>query len=227
MSRILVIDDEKSIQRSLRIALHAAGFEVFQALDGSQALSRFAQCDPEIVLLDLGLPDMPGLEVLQRLREISRVPILILSVRDAERQKVEALDAGANDYVTKPFGVQELLARLRAALRNSPERPAAPARVRLGHLVIDHQTQQVFKQGQPVKLTRTEARLLQLLLRHAGRVLTHRQMLEAIWGDACRQETHYLQVYVSQLRRKLEADPLQPSLILTEPGVGYRLAADL
>ncbi|PKL75853.1 MAG: DNA-binding response regulator [Candidatus Melainabacteria bacterium HGW-Melainabacteria-1] len=225
--RILVIDDEAPIQRSLRIALEAAGFEVLLAGDGQAALETFRRQMPELLLLDLGLPDVSGLELLKRVRELSRVPVIILSVRDQERQKVEALDLGANDYLTKPFGMQELLARIRAALRNSPERLTQQADVyRQGALCVERSSHRVIKHGQLIKLTKTEYKLLDLLIEHAGKVLSHRQILAEIWGDAYLSETHYLQVYVSQLRRKLEDEPTQPQLILTEAGVGYRLSSE-
>lgn len=225
--RILIIDDEKSIQRSLKISLEAAGFDVRQASDGLQGLAAFESQQPDLVLLDLGLPDISGLKVLTGIRERSRVPVIILSVRDQERQKVEALDLGANDYLTKPFGVQELLARMRVALRNSGEQPAQLSTLfELGPLRVDRERQLVWKHDQAVKLTKTEYKLLNLLMRHVGKVLTHRQILEEIWGQAYVSETHYLQVYISQLRRKLEDEPTSPRLILTEPGAGYRLAAE-
>ncbi len=229
--RILIIDDEKSIQRSLKLSLEAAGFSVRQAADGLQGIEAFSSQSPDLVLLDLGLPDMSGLKVLSSIREQSRIPVIILSVRDQERQKVEALDLGANDYLTKPFGVQELLARMRVALRTSADRQNQTGEVtdpmfQLGSLRVDRERHLVWKNDLPVKLTKTEYKLLSLLVRHAGKVLTHRQILTEIWGDAYQGETHYLQVYISQLRRKLEAEPTAPQLILTEPGAGYRLALD-
>lgn len=222
--RILIVDDESALQRSLQIALEAAGFEVLLADDGQTALALFVQQQPALILLDLGLPRLSGIEVLKQLRAQSQVPVIVLSVRDQERQKIEALDLGANDYLSKPFGLGELQARIRAALRNRPHIQAESEMFSLGPLRVNRLSRQVWKNEQPVKLTKTEYKVLELLMAHAGKVLTHKQMLETIWGTAYTQETHYLQVYVSQLRHKLEADPTQPQLILTEPGVGYRLA---
>ncbi|HEY9839487.1 MAG: response regulator [Candidatus Sericytochromatia bacterium] len=225
--RILVIDDEVAIQRSLQMALEAAGFEVLLACDGQQGLATITQEHPELVVLDLGLPELSGMEVLQRVRAWSRIPIIILSVQDQERQKVKALDLGANDYLTKPFGMPELLARIRASLRIRAERTDPPSGLfHLGPLSIDRASRQVWKHGQGVKLTKTEYSLLDMLISQAGQVLTHRQLLDAIWGPGCQNETHYLQVFVSRLRRKLEDDPTQPLMILTEPGVGYRLLGE-
>lgn len=226
--RILVIDDEPQIQRFLRIALEASGYEVLLADTGRQGLEQASLQSPDLIILDLGLPDLSGLEVLAALRGWSRVPVMILSVQDQERDKVQALDQGADDYLTKPFGIQELLARLRVALRKQADTVAASEPVfRSGPLTLDRTTRQVLKQGQVVKLTKTEYRLLALLVAHAGKVLTHRQILREIWGAEYVEEHHYLQVYISQLRRKLELDPAQPQLLLTESGVGYRLALEL
>jgi two-component system, OmpR family, KDP operon response regulator KdpE len=223
--RILIVDDEDSLRRSLSISLLASGFEVLLAEDGEQALACFEREKPDLVLLDLGLPRISGLEVLKKIRAVSQTPIIILSVRNQERQKIESLDSGANDYLTKPFGVGELQARIRVALRNQMSSPDPLNRVVLGDLRMDTSTRQVWKREHLVKLTKTEYRVLELLIQHAGKVLTHKQMLEAIWGKAYIKETHYLQVYVSQLRHKLEDDPTQPTHILTESGVGYRLAS--
>ncbi|MGV3522991.1 MAG: response regulator [Candidatus Sericytochromatia bacterium] len=227
--RILVIDDEPQIQRFLRIALEASGYEVLLAENGRQGLEQASLQAPDLIILDLGLPDLSGLEVLTELRVWSRIPVVILSVQDQERDKVQALDQGADDYLTKPFGIQELLARLRVALRKQAEVPNAAADpvFRSGPLTLDRATRQVSKQGQPVKLTKTEYNVLALLVAHAGKVLTHRQILREIWGAEYVEEHHYLQVYISQLRRKLELDPAQPQLLLTESGVGYRLAVEL
>lgn len=227
--RILVVDDEVQIQRFLKIALEGSGYEVLLAETGQQALEVASLQTPDLVLLDLGLPDIGGLEVLRRLREWSRIPVLILSVQEHERDKVGALDHGADDYLTKPFGVQELLARIRVALRHSAERGGPgelPPLFRLGELQVDLAGRRVSRGDQAIKLTKTEFKLLALLIQHAGKVLTHRQILREIWGAEYTGETHYLQVYISQLRRKLEADPAQPQLILTESGVGYRLSVD-
>lgn len=225
-SLILVIDDEPQIQRFLKIALVAQGYEVVLCQNAEQGLAEIALQSPALVILDLGLPDLPGLEVLRQLRSWSRVPVVILSVQDQESEKVAALDLGADDYLTKPFGVPELLARIRVALRHAAERSQTDVAPQLqcGPLLIDRPARSVSLQGQPVKLTKTEFNLLEYLALHAGKVVTHRQLLTALWGAEYFAETHYLQVYISQLRRKLEADPTQPQLLLTEPGVGYRLS---
>ncbi|MEZ0369851.1 MAG: response regulator [Candidatus Sericytochromatia bacterium] len=227
--RILVIDDEAQIQRFLKIALEGSGYEVLLAENGQQGLELASLQSPDLILLDLGLPDDSGLNVLQRLREWTRIPVIILSVQEQERDKVAALDRGADDYLTKPFGVQELLARIRVALRHSAERSSQAERppwFQLGNVRIDLASRQVSKGEQSIKLTKTEFKLLALMIQHVGKVLTHRQILREIWGAEYTGETHYLQVYVSQLRRKLEDDPTQPRLILTESGVGYRLMAE-
>lgn len=227
--RILVIDDEAQIRRFLKIALESSGYQVLQAETGHQGLELASLQSPDLILLDLGLPDIGGIEVLKRLREWTRVPVLILSVQEQERDKVTALDSGADDYLSKPFGVQELLARIRVALRHSTERNSktdASPLFQLGDLKVDLAAHQVWKNEQALKLTKTEFKLLALLIQHAGKVLTHRQILREIWGAEYSGETHYLQVYISQLRRKLEADPSQPQMILTESGVGYRLTGE-
>lgn len=221
--RILIVDDEASLRRSLSITLQASGFEVLSAKDAKSALVCLAQHPLDLVLLDLGLPDASGLTVLQSLRQSSQVPVIILSVRNQEHQKIEALDAGANDYLTKPFGVGELQARIRVALRNHIASPDLEDIVVLGNLRFDRASRQVWKNDSLVKLTKTEYRVLSLLLQNVGKVITHKQMLSEIWGEPYLKETHYLQVYISQLRHKLEEDPTCPVRILTEPGVGYRL----
>ena len=222
--RVLVIDDELQIRRFLRISLEAGGYEVHEVANGLDGLGRAAQLRPDLIILDLGLPDISGLEVLRRLREWTATPTIILSVRDADRDKVAALDAGADDYLTKPFSVDELLARLRVAQRHA--QPGAAAAVfSQGDVAVDLSRRHVTKSGQEVKLTPTEYALLRLLIQHAGKVLTHRQILKEVWGPEYMDETHYLRVYFGQLRQKLEDDPARPRLILTEPGVGYRLAA--
>lgn len=227
--RILVIDDEAQIQRFLKIALEGSGYEVILAENGRQGLTQASLQSPDLILLDLGLPDISGLEVLAQLREWSKTPVIVLSVQNQEREKVGALDKGADDYLTKPFGIQELLARMRVALRHSAERSgsgeASPIFEQAG-IRFDPASHQVWKHEQKIKLTKTEYKLLALLVQHAGKVLTHRQLLTQIWGAEYVGESHYLQVYISQLRRKLEDDPNQPRLLLTEPGVGYRLALD-
>ena len=222
--RVLVVDDELAIRRFLRIALEANGYRVYETDSGSAAVQEAARLRPDLVILDIGLPDMDGLEVLRRLREWTATPVIMLSVRDADRDKVAALDAGADDYLTKPFSVDELLARLRVAQRHA--QPGAAAAVfSQGDVAVDLSRRHVTKSGQEVKLTPTEYALLRLLIQHAGKVLTHRQILKEVWGPEYMDETHYLRVYFGQLRQKLEDDPARPRLILTEPGVGYRLAA--
>lgn len=219
----LIIDDEVQIRRLLRLTLEAHGYKVFEAATGQEGLPEAAQRRPEIVLLDLGLPDLDGVTILKRLREWSTVPVLVLSVRDRDEDKIAALDAGADDYVTKPFSTGELLARLRVAQRHA--QPAADLAVfRSGGLQVDLTARVVTVQGREVKLTATEYALLCLFVRYAGKVLTHRQILREVWGPAYVEQTHYLRVYLAHLREKLEADPAQPKLFLTEPGVGYRLA---
>jgi two-component system KDP operon response regulator KdpE len=218
----LVIDDEPQIRRLLRVTLEASGYRVFDAATGQDGIVQAAQRRPEVVLLDLGLPDLDGLEVLRRLREWSQVPVIILSVREREEDKVAALDAGADDYVTKPFNSGELLARLRAALRHTQPQ-GAEALFRSGPLEVDLAARIVRKQGQEVKLTPIEYALLRLLVTHAGKVLTHRQLLTEVWGPKAVGQSHYLRVHVARLREKLETDPGQPALLLTEPGIGYRL----
>jgi len=222
--RVLVIDDEAPIRRLLNVALHAHGYEVTAVGLGQEGLAKAACWRPDLVVLDLGLPDIDGLEVIRRLREWSAVPIIVLSVRERESEKIAALDAGADDYVTKPFGLGELLARMRAALRRAAGSRDEPL-VRTGGLTVDLAHRTVMVDGREVKLTPTEYEILKHLAMNAGRVLTHRQLLRAIWGPGYEEETHYLRVYVSQLRRKVEPDPARPRYIVTEPGVGYRLVA--
>ena len=222
---VLVVDDELQIRRFLRISLEANGYNVQEADRGRDALVRAAQLRPDLIILDLGLPDLDGLQVLASLREWSTAPVIILSVRDADREKVAALDAGADDYLTKPFSVDELLARLRVALRHA--HPGQPEAIfKSGNLQVDLARRVVTVRGEPVKLTPTEYALLRLLIQHVGKVLTHRQILKAVWGPEYVDETHYLRVYFAQLRQKLESDPTRPRLIVTEPGVGYRLVAE-
>jgi two-component system KDP operon response regulator KdpE len=222
---ILVIDDEVQIRRFLKISLEASGYQVQEAATGFAGLEKAALLRPDVIILDMGLPDMDGVAVLTQVREWTKTPVIMLSVRDADRDKVAALDAGADDYLTKPFSVDELMARLRVAQRHA--QPAADSPLfTSGDLEIDLSRRLVRLKGQPVKLTPTEYALLRLLVQHAGRVLTHRQILKEVWGAQYVDETHYLRVYFAQLRQKLETDPARPQLILTEPGVGYRLAAE-
>ena len=221
----LVIDDEPQIRRLLRVTLEANGYRVFDAATGRDGIVQAAQRRPDVVLLDLGLPDLDGVEVLNRLREWSRVPVIVLSVRDREDDKIAALDAGADDYVTKPFATGELLARLRVAQRHAQPGPE-DAVFRSGDMEVDLARRIVTRKGWEVKLTATEYALMALFVRHAGRVLTHRQLLQEVWGPNAVEQTHYLRVYVAHLRDKLETDPAKPELIVTESGVGYRLKAE-
>ncbi|MGE0715088.1 MAG: response regulator [Alphaproteobacteria bacterium] len=223
--RILVVDDENQIRRFLRVALEAHGFAVTEAIRGRDGIAKCATEPPDVVILDLGLPDMDGTEVVARIREWSKVPILILSVRQAEAEKVAALDAGADDYVVKPFGIAELLARIRALLRGRRgEGPTAePAEHVVGALRVDLARREVHVGDRPVRLTRKEFDLLAVLARNAGRIVTHQQLLRAVWGKAHENDTHYLRVFVGQLRDKLDDDAARPRFILNEPGVGYRL----
>ena len=224
--RILLIEDEQEIRRFLRVSLCAHGYKLVECTTGKEGVLSAASEPPDAIVLDLGLPDIDGMDVIRQVREWSRVPIVVLSARGQEQQKVEALDAGADDYLTKPFGVGELLARLRVALRHAAADPASAsdAAFHSGSLRIDFARRQVFIDEQEVHLTPTEYRLLSTLVRHAGKVVTHRQLLKEVWGPENVWETHYLRVYMNQLRHKLERDPQRPEHLLTEPGVGYRLA---
>ena len=222
---ILVIDDEVQIRRLLRITLEAAGHAVREVETGPQGLAEIAHRAPDAVILDLGLPDMPGLDVLRRLREWSRVPVLVLTVIAAETEKVAALDAGADDYLTKPFGSAELLARLRALLRRAPTGNEA-AVIRFGDITIDLAARVVRRNGADVKLTPREYDLLRILVLHRGRVVTHQQILREIWGPKSEDATHYLRVHMTHLRQKIEADPHRPRHLKTESGIGYRLVEE-
>ncbi len=219
--RILVVDDERSIRRFLKASL-GSQFTILEATNGEEALAAVAAEHPDLVVLDLGLPDMDGLEVTRRLREWSQIPIIIVSVREREEEKIAALDAGADDYLTKPFGVGELMARLRVALRRSATPDNEPV-FRSGNLVMDLNQREVLLNESPIALTPTEYDLLRTLVKYAGKVVTHDQLLRAVWGTAYESETHMLQVNISNLRRKIEPDPSRPTYIVTEPGVGYRL----
>ncbi len=218
----LVIDDELQIRRLLRVCLENKGYKVIEAATGQEGIAQAAQYPPDVVLLDLGLPDLDGVAVLKRLREWTRVPVVVLSVRDREDDKVAALDNGADDYVTKPFSTAELLARLRVAQRHSQPSPES-AIFRSGDLEVDLVARTVSVRAKQVRLTATEYNLLRLFAQHAGKVLTHRQILREVWGPNYVEQTHYLRVYMTHLREKLEADPSKPTLFITEPGVGYRL----
>jgi two-component system, OmpR family, KDP operon response regulator KdpE len=220
--RILVIDDELAIRRFLKISLEAEGHTYIEAGTGQDGLVAAATQRPELIILDLGLPDMDGSVVLKRLREWSPVPVIVLTVNDSETDKVALLDAGADDYLTKPFGVPELLARLRVALRHKQSAVAEPV-LRTADLQIDFTDRTVSIRGELVRLTATEYELLRILAQHAGKVVTQRQLLRGIWGPQAVDQSQYLRVYIAQLRKKLERDPSSPDLIITEPGVGYRL----
>ncbi|MBI3760632.1 MAG: response regulator transcription factor [Chloroflexi bacterium] len=225
--RVLVIDDEPQILRALRTILTEKRFRVTTASRGEEGLTLAAANPPDVVILDLGLPDMDGIEVCARLREWTQTPIIVLSVRDNERDKVAALDRGADDYLTKPFGIEELLARVRVALRHSTQAQGSKqAVVTAGPLMIDLAGHVVSRDGVEVKLTATEFKLLAYLAGNAGRVLTHRSILSHVWGPAEADQVQYLRVYVRQLRKKLEASPAQPRYLLTEPGVGYRFVVE-
>ena len=221
---VLIVDDEPQIRRLLTVSLEASAYRVMSAVSGQEGLVLAAQHRPALVILDLGLPDLSEQEVLRRLREWSNAPVLVLSVQDDEKGKVAALDAGADDYVTKPFNTDELLARLRVALRRSTKTGEA-AVVYAKNLVVDLATRRVTVSGKEVKLSKIEYDLLRLVARHAGKVLTHRQILQEVWGPGHENDTHYLRVYIAHLREKLETNPESPELLLTELGVGYRFLA--
>jgi two-component system, OmpR family, KDP operon response regulator KdpE len=225
--RILVIDDEPQIVRALRTILTEKQFRVTTASRGEEGLTLAAANEPDLIILDLGLTDMDGVEVCTRLREWTQIPIIILSVRDSERDKVAALDMGADDYLTKPFGIEELLARVRVALRHSASGKGEQSKlVKAGPITIDLAWHNVKRDDEEVKLTGTEYKLLAYLAANHGRVLTHQSILTHVWGPADADHTEYLRVYMRQLRKKLEADPERPQYILTEPGIGYRFIAD-
>ena len=224
LARILMIDDEPQIRRFLRISLNAYGYEVIEALRGEDGIGKCATESPDLVILDLGLPDLDGQEVIARIREWSKVPIIVLSVRAAEDEKVAALDRGADDYVTKPLGIHELLARVRATLRaRRQDGEPPPAVVKIGDLTIDLPRRRVRLAGAEVKLSRKEFALLRVLAQNAGRIVTHQHLLREVWGPAYEKETHTLRIYIGHLRQKLGDDPADPRYISNEPGVGYRL----
>ena len=222
---ILVVDDEVAIQRFLKAALNTGSYSLHQAEDGHTALAAAAAVRPDLILLDLGLPDLDGVEVIARIREWSQVPIIVLSVREREDDKVRAFDAGADDYLTKPFGIGELLARIKVALRHSLQQVPEPV-FRVAELEVDLPRRRVTVGGKEVALTPTEYELLRLLVSHAGKVLTHGMILKQIWGIGYLEQPHVLRVNISNLRRKIEQDASRPRYILTEPGVGYRLKED-
>jgi two-component system KDP operon response regulator KdpE len=223
-AQVLVVDDEPAIATALRRILKARGFAVEVAENGGDALARYAAAKPDVLILDLGLPDMDGTEVIRQIRSTSDTPIIILSVREAEREKVQALDLGADDYLTKPFGVDELLARVRVALRHTAHpKTGAEAVFRSGGLEVDLEQRRVSAQGHDVHLTPTEFKLLRAFIQHPGKLLTDRMLLQEVWGPEYQLQAHYLHVYMSRLRAKLEPDPERPRHLVTEPGVGYRL----
>jgi two-component system KDP operon response regulator KdpE len=223
--QVLIVDDELQIRRLLRLTLEDAGYEVREAATGQQGIGEAVQAQPDVIILDLGLPDLPGVEVLKRLREWSSIPVLILSVFGQEGSKIAGLDAGADDYLTKPFSGGELLARLRALLRRvRPAEPAGP--VRFGAVEVDVARRRVTKGGETVKLTAKEYAFLRLLVGHRDRVLTHRQILTDLWGPNAERQTHYLRVFMMRLRRKLEDEPDAPKYLQTESGIGYRLVSE-
>ena len=220
--RILVVDDEAPIRRYLRAALSAQGFTIYEAANGQEAMNAVLAHRPDIIILDLGLPDFDGIEVTRRLREWSQTPIIILSVREAENEKIAALDAGADDYLTKPFGTGELMARIRVVMRRLASKSDEPI-LHVDNLKMDLSRRLVTVNEEEISLTPTEYEILRLLMQNAGKVLTHRQLLKQVWGTAYESEMHILRVNISNLRRKIEPDPSRPHYLLTEPGVGYRL----
>lgn len=224
--KVLIVDDENAIRRYLRTALAVHGYDIHEAATGEHGILQAVNVQPDLIILDLGLPDMSGIEVTRRLREWANTPILILSVQDQDTDKIKALDAGADDYLTKPFSVGELTARMRVALRHVPHSDAEPV-FKTGELFVDLAARIVRVGDEEVQLTPTEYDLLKVLIQYAGRVLTHQQLLRDVRGVGYQTETHLLRVHMSNLRRKLEADPANPKFILTEPGVGYRLAVDV
>ncbi|MBD9593145.1 response regulator transcription factor [Ensifer sp. ENS07] len=226
VERILVVDDEPQIQRFLKPALSAAGYDVREAMTGAEALKAAATMAPDVVILDLGLPDMDGKEVIANLRGWSQVPIIILSARDRESEKIAALDLGADDYIEKPFGIGELTARIRAALRHRVQMEGGHTQLSADGVSIDTIKRVVTKDGEPVRLTPKEYDLLVMLAHHAGRVVTHKTLLTSVWGVAHGEDLHYLRVFIGQLRGKIERDPADPQIIRTEPGVGYRFVGD-
>lgn len=219
---VLVVDDERAVRRFLKTALETHHYKVYEAVTGAEALQKVIHKRPDLIILDLGLPDMTGIEVTESLREWSDIPILILTVQEKEQTKIAALDAGADDYLTKPFGVGELMARLRAMIRRVHETADEPI-FRSGQLCLDMAKRIVTRDGEQISLTPTEYDLLKTLAQEADKVLTHHQIIQVVWGDAYLAEPHLLRVNVSNLRKKIEEDPSRPKLIITEPGVGYRL----
>ena len=225
-AQILVVDDESQVRQALRTILESAGYTVVTAESGEDAIRTFAQCRPDLILMDLLVPGMVGIEAVRQLRECSSVPIIVLSAVSEEDSKVQALELGADDYVTKPFNVKELTARILAALRRAAGATSAAPVFTTGDLAVNFDRREVRFAGKPVKLTATEYNLLKYMIEHAGKVLTHRMLLSAVWGPAYAERTEYLRVFIGQLRKKLEHDPMQPRLIVTDTRVGYRLCTD-
>lgn len=224
--QILLIEDEPQMRRFLRVILHGHGYKVMEAVTGEEGLNEAAIRNPDIILLDLGLPDIDGLIVTQRLREWSETPIIVISAREQETDKVKALDAGADDYLTKPFGAGELLARIRVAMRHKAAKKTGQSVFIVGKLTVDLSKRQVLRDGKEVHLTPIEYKLLAVLIQNAGKVVTHSQLLKEAWGPPYAHQTQYLRVYMTQLRHKLEADPARPKFLINEPGVGYRFKID-
>jgi len=222
--RILIVDDEPQITRVLRRSLASHGYDVRSSADGESALETFGDWHPDLVITDLSMPNLDGLALCRRLRNLSSVPVIVLSVKGEEQTKVEALDAGADDYVTKPFGMDELLARIRATLRRAPEQSedSEPSTIETGNFRVNLETREVTVSGRQVRLTPKEFDLLVYMVRHPGKVLTHRTLLAAVWGGNYIEQTEYLRVFIGQLRKKIESDPTSPRYILTEPWIGYR-----
>ena len=220
--RVLVVDDEPQIRKLLRVALEAYGYTLAEAASGREGVRQAAMFKADLAIVDLGLPDIDGKAVIRQIRDWSAMPIIILTAREQEQEKIEALDAGADDYVTKPFSMGELMARMRVCLRRTTSNESEPVLV-CGGLTVDLLQRRVNVDGREVKLTPTEYEIMKLMIQHAGRVLTHKQLLKAVWGSACSEDTHYIRIYMGQLRRKIEKDPAQPRYIITESGVGYRL----
>jgi len=221
-ARILIIDDEPQIRKLLSVSLRAHGFVIEEAATGQEGINRTAIFKPDLLIVDLGLPDMDGKAIIHEIRQWSHAPVIVLTARDQEQEKIEALDAGADDYVTKPFSMGELMARMRVCLRRMAAGENEPVLI-CGDLKVDLVQRRVTVEGQEIKLTPTEYEIVKLLAQHAGRVLTHKQLLKAVWGTAYDVDTHYIRVYIGQIRRKIEKNPAQPKYIITESGIGYRL----
>lgn len=220
--KVLVVDDEPQIRKFLKVSLRVGGYDTDEVVNGQEAIQRAVLFKPDIILLDLGLPDMDGKKVISQIREWSQVPIIVLTAREQEKEKVDALDAGADDYVTKPFGVEELMARIRVFIRRTTRVDDKPV-VICGDLTIDLAQRRVLAGGKEVKLTPTEYEIMKVLAQHVGKVITHRQLFTAVWGNNYYDDNHYIRVYINQLRRKIEENPNRPKHIITESGVGYRL----